>query len=358
MQQIDGGMQATQNQQPATRTHILITETSPEEGQYLIHALEQLVGPLQIMQEQSKLADTAPEELAQTEILIPFIHSQVGKAEMEAMPKLRLIATRSTGYDHIDLAYATQHGIAVANVPGYGENAVAEHTFALILMLSRKIHLAYTRSLQRNYTIEGLRGFDLYGKTLGVVGTGAIGLHVIRIARGFGMHVLASDVRENRQLAEILGFSYVPLDELLAQSHIVTLHAPALPSTYHLIRRETLLKMKQGALLINTARGSLVDVHALAWALDNKMLAGAGLDALEGEEFLQNEEELLKAPGTEEKLKLLVQHHILQRHSNVIITPHIAFNSEEALQRILDTTVENVRAFLLDKPQNLVTVQR
>ncbi len=345
--------QARQNQ-PASQAHILITETSPEEKQYLSHALEQRIGPLEITLSQEKLAEISAEEMAQAEILIPFIHSQVGPAEMEAMPRLKLIATRSTGYDHIDLAQAAQRGILVANVPGYGENAVAEHTFALILMLSRKIHLAYTRALQGNYTIEGLRGFDLYGKTLGVVGTGAIGIHVIRIARGFGMQVLAYDVRENRQIAEVLGFSYASLDDLLTQSDIVTLHAPALPSTYHMISRETLLKMKRGALLINTARGSLVDVHDLAWALDNHMLAGAGLDALEGEEFLQNEEELLKAPGTEEKLKLLVQHHILQRHSNVIITPHIAFNSEEALRRILDTTVENVRAFLAGKPQNLV----
>jgi D-lactate dehydrogenase len=285
---------------------------------------------------------------------MPFIHQHIGYTEIERMPKLKLIATRSTGYDHIDLAAATQRGVAVANVPGYGETAVAEQTFALMLTLSRKMHLAYTRTQQGDYSIEGLRGFDLYGKTLGVVGAGAIGLHVIRIAKGFGMNVVAYDVNQNRLLAEVLGFRYVKLDELFAISDIITLHAPALPSTQHMINRETLSTMKRGALLINTARGSLIDTQALLWALDTGILAGAGLDAMEGEEFLQHEEELLNTPATEDKLKILVHNRLLQRRNNVVITPHIAFNTEEALRRILDTTIENVQAFLQGHPSNLV----
>jgi len=171
------------------------------------------------------------------------------------------------------------------------------------------------------------------------------------------MQVVVSDVRQNRLLAEVLGFRYASLEELLATSDIVTLHAPALPSTYHIINRETLSKMKRGSLLINTARGSLVDTGALAWALDTGLLGGAGLDALEGEEFLQHEEELLNTTGTEEKLKLLVHHGLLQRRNNVVITPHIAFNSEEALRRILDTTIENIQAYLQGQPRNLVNPQ-
>ncbi|HEV2663133.1 MAG TPA: NAD(P)-dependent oxidoreductase, partial [Ktedonobacteraceae bacterium] len=155
-------------------------------------------------------------------------------------------------------------------------------------------------------------------------------------------------------LAEVLGFSYVPLDELLSQSDIVSLHAPALPATYHMINKESLSRLKRGAYLINTARGSLVDTTALAWALDTGILAGAALDALEGEEFLEHEEELIDQPGAEEKLKMLVHNHVLQRRKNVIITPHNAFNSEEALRRIQDTTIENVKAFLTGKPRNLV----
>jgi D-lactate dehydrogenase len=329
----------------------LATTINEEEGCYLTKALDQLL-TLQVIS--GSLDDVDPNDLTQIEILLPFIHPPLGRGQLDKMPQLKFIATRSTGYDHIDLTAAAERGIAVANVPGYGETAVAEQTFALMLTLSRKMHLAYTRTQQGDYSLEGLRGFDLYGKTLGVVGAGAIGLHVIRIAKGFGMNVVASDVQQNRLLAEVLGFRYVSLDELFASSDIVTLHAPALASTHHMINRETLSTMKRGALLINTARGSLIDTQALAWALDTGILAGAGLDALEGEEFLQHEEELLSTPGTEDKLKILVHNRLLQRRSNVVITPHIAFNSEEALRRILDTTIENVQAFLQGQPRNLL----
>jgi D-lactate dehydrogenase len=331
--------------------HALATTANEEEGRYLQEHLGQLVS---LTLTPGTLHEVDAEILARIEILIPFIHPKIGQAEMEALPKLKLIATRSTGYDHIDLAAAAQRGILVSNVPGYGETAVAEHTFALMLTLSRKIHLASVRTQQGNYSLDGLRGFDLYEKTLGIIGAGAIGLHVVRIAKGFGMHVVVSDVTQNRLLAEVLGFRYVNLDELLACSDIVSLHAPALPSTFHLINRETLAKMKRGALLMNTARGSLVDTDALAWALDTGILGGAGLDALEGEEYLQHEEELLRSSGTEEKLKLVVHNRLLQQRSNVVITPHIAFDSEEALRRILDTTIENVQEFLAGQPHHLV----
>ncbi len=329
----------------------LATAVNEEEGRYLEQALQ---GIVELQLTSGSLNDVDQHDLAEIEILMPFIHEHIGHAEIERMQRLKLIATRSTGYDHIDLAAATKRGIIVANVPGYGETAVAEQTFALMLTLSRKMHLAYTRTQQGDYSIEGLRGFDLYGKTLGVVGAGAIGLHVIRIAKGFGMNVVAYDVNQNRLLAEVLGFRYVKLDELFATSDIITLHAPALPSTKHMINRETLSTMKRGVLLINTARGSLIDTQALLWALDTGILAGAGLDAMEGEEFLQHEEELLNTPATEDKLKILVHNRLLQRRYNVVITPHIAFNTEEALRRILDTTIENVQAFLQGYPSNIV----
>jgi D-lactate dehydrogenase len=331
--------------------HILATTMNEEEGRYLTQAL---ADSAMLHITDGPLAEIEPQILAQTAILLPFIHPYIGRAELAAMPALKLIATRSTGYDHIDLAAAQERGIVVANVPGYGETAVAEHTFALLLTLSRKIVQACERTRQGNYTLEGLRGFDLYGKTLGVVGAGAIGLHVVRIARGFGMEVIAYDVMQNRLLSEVLGFSYVSLDELLARSDIVSLHAPALPSTYHLINRDTLAKMKRGALLMNTARGSLVDTEALTQALETGQLGGAGLDALEGEEFLLREEELLHENGAEKQLKMVLYQHRLQRYNTVVITPHIAFNSREALRRILDTTIENVRAFLQGQPLNQV----
>jgi D-lactate dehydrogenase len=334
------------------KPYILATEVTMEERPAIIEAFDGLFSVKTIP---GTLAEATAADMALVDILIPFIHSKIGRAEMDMMPRLRLIATRSTGYEHIDLASMVQREIAVANVPGYGANAVAEYTFALILALTRKIHMALTRTQHGDYTLEGLRGCDLSGKTLGVIGTGAIGIHVIRIAKGFGMEVLAYDVFPQHHFAEVLGFSYESLTELLSRSDIVTLHAPATPTTFHMLNRETLSQMRRGAFLINTARGSLVDAQALAWALDTGLLAGAGLDTLEGEEFLQHEEELLHESGAEEKLKLLVQHHILQQRSNVLITPHIAFNTKEALQRILDTTIENVQAFSHGHPQNLVS---
>ncbi len=337
----------TQSQKP----HVLVTEIAGDESRYMTQALEDMFRVTTIPQTVQESDSSA---FASVNVLVPFIHSLVNRDVLAKMPGLRLIATRSTGYDHIDLTGAAERGIAVANVPGYGENAVAEHTFALLLTLTRKIHLATSPIPQGDSTLASLRGVDLYGKTLGVVGTGAIGMHVIRIARGFGMQVLAYDIQQNRHLAEVLGFRYVNLDDLLSHSDMVTLHAPATPATHHMIRRETLSQMKRGAFLINTARGTLVDVHALARALETGQLAGVGLDTVEGEEFLQHEEELLQEPGNEEKLKLLVHHHILQRHSKVVITPHIAFNTEEALRRILDTTIENLRSFFQEQPRNLI----
>ena len=202
--------------------------------------------------------------LAQDASLVSvFIRSRISDALLKQLPTVRYIATRSTGYDHIDLAACQTRNIAVSNVPTYGENTVAEHTFGLILSLSRKIHQAYSRTIRGDFSLDGLRGFDLKGRTLGVVGAGHIGLHVVRIGRGFGMDVLAYDVVQQPLLAEVLGFRYASLDELLAQSDIVTLHLPYLPATHHLLDRARLGLMKRGSLLINTARGPLVDTDAL-----------------------------------------------------------------------------------------------
>ncbi len=293
-------------------------------------------------------------DVADVEAISIFIHSRVGRQVLDTLPYLRFIATRSTGYDHIDLEACAERGIAVANVPRYGENTVAEHTFGLILTLSRNLLRAYLRTSRGDFSLKGLEGFDLKGKTLGVVGAGSIGLHVVRIAKGFGMNVLAYDVNRNRLLADVLGFEYVELAELLRRSDIITLHAPYTPQTHHLINRETLALVKRGGLLINTARGGLVDTDALLWALDEGIIGGAGLDVLEGEELVSEERELLRQPAAEEKLRMLLRHHILLRRDNVIITPHSAFYSREALQRIVDTTTANLVRFAEGNPINLV----
>ena len=289
-----------------------------------------------------------------SEVISLFIYSKVTKNLLSRLPKLKLIATRSTGFDHINIKECRKRKIAVCNVPFYGENTVAEHTFALILALSRNIHKSYVRGLRGDFSIEGLKGFDLKGKTIGVIGAGHIGLHVIKIARGFGMKVLAYDVRQDKFLAEVLGFKYVPLKELLKSSDIITLHTPALPSTYHLINKQNIYSIKKGAILINTSRGSVVDTQALIEALDKKILSGAGIDVLEGEELIKEEKQLLYDKEKVKALKNLVQDHILLAKDNVVYTPHIAFYSQEALERILETTVENILGFIHGKSQNII----
>lgn len=288
------------------------------------------------------------------EVISVFIYSQVNAEVLASLPRVRFIATRSTGYDHIDIATCKARGVAVANVPSYGENTVAEHTFALILALARHVHKSYVRVTQGNLSREGLTGFDLKGKTIGVIGAGRIGLHVVKIARGFGMEVLVADVHQDSFLAELLNFRYVPVEELLACSHIISLHMPYSEKTHHFLNRDRMAMIRKGALLINTARGGLVDTDALLTALNDGTLAGAGLDVIEGEEYISEEQEMLRSNQPAAVLRQIVRDQILLRHENVVFTPHNAFNSREALLRILDTTIENIRGFLRGTPLHLV----
>jgi D-lactate dehydrogenase len=283
-----------------------------------------------------------------------FIYSQLDAAALAKFPAARLIATRSTGFDHIDLLECRSRKIAVSNVPSYGENTVAEHTFALILMLSRKVHQSYNQVRAGHLERAMLTGFDLQGKTLGVIGAGRIGLHAIRIGRGFGMRVLTYDVHRDPFLADLLGFSYAPLETLLADSDIVSLHCPLIPSTRHIIGRAQIAQMKPGALLINTARGGLVDTDALIEALDSRKLSGAGLDVVEDEELVKEEKQLLQEPHTLEQFRAATRNRMLLARDDVVFTPHNAFNSREALERILDTTIANLEAFHAGAPINLV----
>lgn len=275
------------------------------------------------------------------EALCVFVHSELPKELLQKISNLKLICTRSTGTDHIDLEYCKEKNIPVKNVPLYGENTVAEHTFALILSLSRKIHMSYVRSVQGSFSTDGLQGFDLKDKTIGIIGGGRIGLHVARIAKSFGMHVRVYDIRQDEFLAELINFKYVSLEELLKTSDIVSLHVPLNKYTEHIINEDSLKLFKKGALLINTARGGLVDTDALLKALDNKTLSGAGLDVIEGEELLV-EENIFNSP-IEKAAKLIVSSKKLLDNENVVLTPHNAFNSIEAVNRIIDTTIENLR---------------
>ena len=292
-----------------------------------------------------------------TTVLCTFIESHLGEAELSRFPALKLIATRSTGYDHIDLAATKACGITVVNVPSYGEHTVAEFAFALLLALSRRIIDADERVRETGtFSPTGLRGFDLAGKTIGVVGTGHIGAHVVRMAQGFGMKVLGFDAYPNTELARTLNFTYAPLEKLCATSDIVTLHVPYNEHTHHLINRENISTFKKGAYLINTSRGAVVETQALIEALKSGTLAGAALDVLEEEGELKDETAFLTAPHpNEEGLKIALENHYLISHPRVIVTPHLAFNTTEAIERILDTTIENMRHFAEGSPTNVVS---
>lgn len=291
------------------------------------------------------------------EILAVFVESPITKTILDKMPNLKIIATMSTGYDHIDLAYAKKRHIPVCNVPTYGENTVAEHAMALILGLTRKLFPSVKRVKEGNYDFHGLRGTDLKGKTLGVIGTGHIGQHLIKMAGGFELNIIATDAFPNKDLEKKLGFKYMSLDKLLAESDIVSLHAPLLPTTHHLINKKNIKQMKKGAYLINTARGGLVEPEAIVWGLQNGQLAGVGLDVLEDENLIQNHEEVI-ACSDECKIKTTMLNQMIIDHPNAIVTPHNAFNSTESLRRIIDTTVENIKSFVDGKTQNDVTAPK
>ncbi len=289
-------------------------------------------------------------------ILCTFIESPIGEAEMSRFPALKLIATRSTGFDHVDLAAAKAHSITVCNVPFYGENTVAEFAFALLLALSRRFFDAEERVRRGVFSPNGLRGFDLAGKTLGVVGTGHIGAHVIRMAQGFGMTVIGFDAYPNADLSHTLGFAYAPLPDLLAQADLVTLHVPYNEHTHHLINKENISNMKKGAYLINTARGAVVEPDALVGARQSGLLAGAALDVLEEEGDLADETALLTAehPNAAASKTVLEDHYLID-HPRVIVTPHTAFNTQEAVERIIDATIGNITSFASGTPTNVVS---
>lgn len=289
-------------------------------------------------------------------VLSVFVNSHVGATELDRFQDVKLIVTRSTGFDHIDLAECTKRGIVVVNVPTYGEHTVAEFAMALLLTLSRRIYDAYRRiETTGSFSQDGLRGFDLRGRTIGIVGTGHIGVHMITMAKGFGMNVIAFDVRKNEELEQRLGFRYVSFEEILAQSDVLSLHAPDNQHTHHMINMENYRQIKPGCFLINTARGGLVETGAIVSALEEGILAGAGLDVLEEEGDLSHEETLLLSEHPNEaKLKTLLANHYLIKHPRVIVTAHIAFNTQEAVERILSTTVENITAFKTGTAINVV----
>lgn len=269
-----------------------------------------------------------------------FIYSEIDEKILDKLPKLKFIATMSTGFDHIDIKACNKRKIIVSNVPYYGENTVAEHAVGLMIALAKNLPEATKRTRKGDFDLEGLEGIDIKGKTIGVIGAGHIGQHVIQIAKAMEMNILVFNRSKKPALAKKFGFKQVPLNTLLKKSDIVTLHLPLTPKTKHTISMKNIRSMKKGSYIINTARGGLIETKALIYGLDKGILHGVALDVLEGEDELK--EERLHRKLTPKEKKVLKQNHLLLKDKEVLITPHSAFYTREALIRILDRTIENI----------------
>ena len=276
---------------------------------------------------------------ADHDVVCVFVNDSLTATVVEKLAQLgvKLIAARSAGFNHIDLEAAKKHHVAVVRVPAYSPFAVAEHAVAMILTLNRKTHRAYNRVREGNFALEGLLGFDLHGKTIGVIGTGKIGQVFARIMIGFGCEVLAYDVAPNVSVRE-MGVQYLPLPDVLRKSDIVSLHCPLLTATHHMVNPESLARMKPGAMLINTSRGGLVDTPAVIEALKTGHLGALGLDVYEEEAELFFEDLSGQVLQDDVFARLLT-------FPNVLITGHQAFFTAEALQGIAMTTLDNISEF-------------
>lgn len=306
---------------------------------------------------EDKLTAANASRFRNLQIISSFIYSNLNAEVLATLPDLKFIATRSTGFNHIDLNYCAQHNILVANVPEYGSNTVAEHTFGLILTLTRKLYQCINQAKNFNFDHLQIIGTDLFGKTIGIVGLGKIGKNVLRIAHGFGMNVLVHSHSRHPGLERELNFQYVELNKLLEQSDVITLHLPLTPQTRHIINESNINLIKKGAYLINTARGGLIETKVILYGLDHQIFSGVGLDVLEEEENLAEEADILSSSFRKRvNLQELLYDHVLVRHPRVVLTPHNAFNSKEALARIARTTRENINSFVKGKATNLVSL--
>lgn len=268
-----------------------------------------------------------------------FVNDEVNAAVINILQEkgVRLIALRCAGFNNVDLKAAAAAGIKVVRVPAYSPHAVAEHAVALLLALNRKIYKSYNRVRDGNFTLNGLEGFDLFGKAIGVVGTGNIGAVFCRIMLGFGCKVYAHDIYEHEELVEA-GVKFVSLNTIFAQSDVISLHCPLMESTRHMINANSIASMKMGVVLINTSRGGLVDTAAVVAALKNGHIGALGIDVYEQEEhlFFQN------LSGS------IIQDDVLSRLTtfpNVLVTAHQGFFTKEALTQIAEVTLNNIRSF-------------
>lgn len=289
------------------------------------------------------------EKYSDADIISVFIYSKANSEVLSKMKNLKAVLTRSTGTDHIDLEWCKRNNVIVKNVPSYGENTVAEYAFGLLLSITRRIFETVEGTKRGSFSL--MKGIDLKGKTIGVIGTGRIGRHFVRIAHGFETNILAYDINKNKEIMEKYGVKYVPLEELLKKSDIVSLHLPLLPKTRHIINMKT-VKLMKNTILINTSRGAIIDTDALLYGIENGNISYAGLDVLESEHRimqLMKPEQISKL--SKKELEILTKDHYILNHNKVLFTPHNAFNTIEANHRIIETTIENLREVMKDSLQ-------
>lgn len=279
------------------------------------------------------------------DVVCTFVNDDLNEKVINILSKngVRAIAIRAAGYNNVDIRAAYHNRIKVFRVPAYSPYAVAEHALALLMAVNRKIHRAYNRTRESNFSLTGLTGIDLNGKTAGVIGTGKIARIFIKILNGLGMNVIAYDKYPNEEAAKNENFKYASLDEVLSSADVLSLHCPLTPETKYIINEESVSKMKDGVILINTARGALVNTEALVEGLKNKKIGGAGLDVYEGE----------RDYFFDDKSDYVLEDDLLARllsFNNVIVTSHQAFLTKEALNNIVETTFENILTFAKKEP--------
>ncbi len=316
---------------------IVVFNTKPYDRRFLEQANESHGHQLHFLE--PHLDDTTVSLAKGHEAVCVFVNDELDRNLIAKLANLgvRLIALRCAGYNNVDLPAAATHGITVVRVPAYSPYAVAEHTLALLLALNRKVHRAYNRVRDGNFALEGLLGFDLNGRTVGVIGTGKIGSIVCRILKGFGCKILAYDLYPNSECAE-LGVRYTTMDEIFSESQIITLHCPLTPDTHHLIDEAAISKMQPEVVLINTSRGALIDTKAVIAGLKTGKIGHLGLDVYEeeGDIFFKDLSGLVMQDDVFARLNTF---------PNVIVTGHQAFFTKEALTNIAETTLSNVTEF-------------
>ncbi len=288
-------------------------------------------------------------KLKDVDIISIFVSSHITEEILDCLPNLKLIVTRSVGMDHIQLDACEKRNIKVFNIPDYGPQSIAEFTFALLLALVKRLPDAMDKTKKGIFSWKGLTGIELKDKVFGIIGTGRIGRYVAKIAKGFNMKVIAYDLFPNIDIAKEIGYEYVDMETLLKTSDIISLHVNLTKENYHMIGKREFEIMKKGVIILNVSRGALIDTEALIDAIKNGKVAYAGLDVMEYEKELKHELEYLKKENPEITKGLLLDNILMKlqnQTSRVIVTPHIAFNTKEALQRIREETVKHIKNFV------------